>query len=143
MTSKRKCNTVHFESSSTRDTQNVPATTARTITVGHGTSGRLAQQSDITEVEISPEDLTILQQAPEFSVSASSLIDFERVVQEDIGEIEDQSNFESHVVQETPKTRVSLKVLLAISLTDNPASGQPQHLMAPIPLSAARQVDQT
>ena len=98
MTSKRKHNTVHFELSSTHNTQNVPATTACTITVGHSTSGRLMQQSNITEVEISPEDLTILQQAPEFSVSASSLIDFEWVVQEDIGEIEDQSNFELHVV---------------------------------------------
>lgn len=143
MTSEQKRNTVHFESSSTHNTQNVPATTAHTITVGHGTSGQLTQQSNITEVKISPEDLTILQQAPEFSVSASSLINFEWVVQEDIGEIEDQSNFESHVVQETPKTRVSLKVLLAVSLTDKPASGRPQHLMAPIPLSAARRVDQT
>ena len=44
-------------------------------------------------------------------------------MQDDIGEIEDQSNFELHVVQETLKTRVSLKVLLAVSLADEPASG--------------------
>lgn len=124
MSSKRKRNTVHFESSSTRDTQNVPATTtARTITVGHGTSGRLTQQSDITEVEISPEDLAILLQAPEFSISASSLIDFERVVQEDVEQNENQDNSESQVVEETPKERVSPKSLFAVLRVYAPAIG--------------------
>ena len=118
MSSKRKHNTVRFESSSTHKTQNKSATTARTITVGHGTSGRLTQQSEVSEVEISLEDLAILQQAPEFAFNASNLIDFEQAVQADIGESEDQSNVELHVVQETPKTRVSTKTNLAVLLAD-------------------------
>ena len=119
MSSKRKRNTVRFESSSTHKTQNKSATmTARTITVGHGTSGQLTQQSEVSEVEISLEDLAILQQAPKFAFNASNLIDFEQAMQADIGESEDQSNAELHVVQETPKTRVSTKTNLAVLLAD-------------------------
>jgi hypothetical protein len=64
-----------------------PSTMSRTITFDRRGSGRLGQQTEIAEVEISVEDLAILAQDPEFS----SLPDddtlnfeyFEQAVQED------------------------------------------------------------
>ena len=84
-------------------------TMSRTITFDRHASGRLGQQTEIAEVEISAEDLAILAQDPEFS----SLPDdetlnfeyFEQVVQEDDREGDDREG-DPAVPQVTGKGKV-------------------------------------
>ena len=45
-----------------------PSATAHTVTFDRNPTGRLGQQTEITEVEISVEDLAALAQVPEFSL---------------------------------------------------------------------------
>jgi hypothetical protein len=77
--------------------------TSRTITFDRNTSGRLGQRTEISEVEISAEDLAALAQDPEFSSypddEALNYEYFEQTVQEDDKEVEP-------TVQQVPPVKV-------------------------------------
>jgi hypothetical protein len=64
-----------------------PSAVSRTVTFDRHASGRLGQQTDITEINISAEDLAILAQDPEYSSlpddDAFNFAYFEQVVQND------------------------------------------------------------
>lgn len=58
------------------------------ITISRGATGRLAQQAHTATIQISPEDLAILAEHPEYMMPSESVLDFEASVQEDRGGVD-------------------------------------------------------
>jgi hypothetical protein len=75
-----------------------PSATSRTVTFDRHASGRLGQQTEISDVEISAEDIAVLAQDPEYSSlpddDTFNIAYFERVVQGGDDEPADQDDRE-------------------------------------------------
>jgi hypothetical protein len=81
---KRPQTSTHVEIISTQSNvagSSSAVATARMVTYTRESTGHLREHSDTIEVHVSPEDLKILQNHPEFSVPSSSFLDFENTVQ--------------------------------------------------------------
>lgn len=103
-----------------------PVAVSRHITLDRSdTSSRLRVQTDTSEVELSAEDLAILQDHAEFCVPAESFLDFEQSVQNSLGPdiIPDDTQRPA-----PPKSneRVSVLVILMLCLL-NTFTGRPKH----------------
>jgi len=80
--SNKRKRVAHIEISSTPSSQTA---TARAVTFSRQPTGRLGEQSDTIEMQISPEDLAMLQEDPQYSLPAETFLDFERSVHNALG----------------------------------------------------------
>jgi len=121
MASKRKRNqtSAHLEIISTQfspDASTSRMTTARNVTFTQQDTGRLGEQSDTTEIQISPEDLEVLQRHPEFSVAANSFLDFEHSVQDTLDSSNTDAATEDYVTPVKIRVRFT-NIYLCVSDT--------------------------
>lgn len=107
---KRKRTTQFEVLSQSRSSTPGPSTTpaASNITFtreGHGT--RMRATRDVADILVSPEDLAILQEHPEFSSTADNLLDFEAAVCDTL-DLQDSSTAQpSEEPQEKQRVRAS------------------------------------
>lgn len=84
-----------------------PTTVSRHITFDRSDTSRLRVQTSTSEVELSEEDLAILQDHAEFCVPAETFLDFEQSVQDSLGPDAVNDNIEPPTLPKS-KERVSL-----------------------------------